>query len=303
MPISFIVPAFNCEKTLAETLRSICRTNISHGDELIIVNDGSTDSSLKIAEKFANKYSYIRLYSHEKNKGGASARNTAVSYAQNPLIFCLDSDNILMEHTVAPLKNFLLEKGADIAAFQCCFYFKDFPQNITHRWEFRPGITTLSDCFASEIVPNSSGNYLFTRKSWELVGGYPLDSRAFDAWGFGVRQLANECKMIVLEGFGYLHRYGYQSYWVREQSKGDNSILARALIEPYLDRLDEESLGYINTSPGREIWFDNLRERPLRLKGFPIGIGGNAVEGSVRLNISLKYKIADLVHAILLKRD
>ena len=72
--ISFIVPAFNCEKYLYDCVDSIIKQKLK-SIEIIIINDGSTDNTLKIAEMIQEKYpSIIRVFS-KKNGGAASARN------------------------------------------------------------------------------------------------------------------------------------------------------------------------------------------------------------------------------------
>lgn len=276
--ISFIVPAFNCAQTVEETIYSIIDDNIEEGDEIIIVDDGSTDNTRDVLERLQNIHPIIRLIHHSRNKGGASARNTAVDNATNPLIFCLDSDNVLIKGTVKKLKAFLIEQNADIAAFERLYFFKTVKSEITHEWIFRSGLITLADALSSEITPISSGNYLYSKSSWYEANGYPLFSRALDAWGFGLRQLGTGHKMVVLENSGYFHRYGHTSYWVREQSGGDTSKLAFQLLSPFINLLDEESILYLLNQQSRNSWFENLRSRPLRLLGQPHGKGGVAID-------------------------
>lgn len=85
--ISYIIPAFNCEKTILEAVNSIYKKNFIDGDELIIVNDGSTDNTKKILEKIKKTHDSVKIFTHLKNKGGGSARNTAVNNSKNNLIF------------------------------------------------------------------------------------------------------------------------------------------------------------------------------------------------------------------------
>lgn len=278
--ISFIVPCYNCSQTIAETLDSILDTNLELDDEIILVDDGSTDATRSLLESYRERFPFIKLISHPKNRGGAYARNTAVENAKNPLIFCLDSDNVLEENSIKQLKYYLISSNADIAAFQCLYFFRTTKCEVTHKWVFNSGSITLGDSLSSEITPISSGNYLFTKASWESAGGYPLFSRALDAWGFGLRQLGTGHKMIVLEKTGYFHRYGHPSYWVREQSKGDTSILALQLLAPFIGKLEDETLLYILSSEARNNWFENLRKRPLKLNGEPLGSGGMAIDSA-----------------------
>ena len=76
---SIIVPAFNVQETLAETLRSLLAQTYS-GYEIIIVDDGSTDASSRIASEFLHepKVRVIR----QPNRGLAGARNTGIAAAK-----------------------------------------------------------------------------------------------------------------------------------------------------------------------------------------------------------------------------
>lgn len=89
--ISIIVPVYNSEKTLERCISSIL--DQSFGDfELIIVNDGSTDSSYGIIEQYAKKDSRIHPI-HKSNGGVSSARNTGLNEARGEYIIFCDSDD------------------------------------------------------------------------------------------------------------------------------------------------------------------------------------------------------------------
>src|ERR1700731_2316616 len=112
--ISFFIPAYNCSKTIAESVDSIMETNFTDGDELIIVNDCSNDNTLEVLRELKEKYPAIVIIEHSRNKGGAAARNTAVENAKHELLFCLDADNVLVPLSIAPLKKYLIDNKADV---------------------------------------------------------------------------------------------------------------------------------------------------------------------------------------------
>lgn len=261
--ISFVIPAYNCIRTIGDSLDSIIRDNFELGDEIIITDDASTDSTYQFIQKnYLSQNPAIKLLRHKHNMGGAAARNTCVKNAINPLIFCLDSDNILISGSVKKLKNFLVENIFDVVSFQKLHYFQSDIHKVTHRWIFQDGETSLQDCLASHIVPPASGNYLYTKASWKAVGGYPEFSKALDAWGFGIRQLAHGFKMSVLKDTGYFHRYGHESYWCRENIAERNSIIAALVLEPYKKLLANDSWSYIHSEAGKN-WFGDLEKMPL----------------------------------------
>lgn len=276
--ISFIMPAYNCCETVEESVNSIVNGNYCHRDEIVIVNDCSTDMTGNVLQTLKGKYPFITVLDHPRNKGGAAARNTAVEHAANPLIFCLDSDNILVPGSVCKLKEYLLTHGADIASFQELHYFKGDVAEVTHKWVFREGLVSLADCLAGHIVPGASGNYMYTKQSWLWAGGYPEFAGALDAWGLGFRQLATGAKMVVMPDSFYYHRYGHESYWVRDSRRGKVSMTALQIMIPFLELLYDGDVDYIMGRWGRQRWFDCLDKRPLRVKSGVVGKTGKAVD-------------------------
>jgi glycosyltransferase involved in cell wall biosynthesis len=89
MKISFVVPLFNAEKTIAKTLDSLSK--VDYDDyEVIVVDDCSTDSSIEIAKKYN-----CRILHKDEKSGAAGARNLGVEQATGDLIFFIDSDILI----------------------------------------------------------------------------------------------------------------------------------------------------------------------------------------------------------------
>jgi glycosyltransferase involved in cell wall biosynthesis len=282
--ICFIVPAYNCENTIVETVESIFHNNFIDGDEIVIVNDCSTDLTSEILNMLKDKYNIIKIIEHTRNKGGAATRNTAVENAASNLIFCLDSDNILKPGSIQPLKELLLSEIADVASFGSLFYFMDDIRAVTHKWVYREGVITLEDSLAGFVFPGASGNYLYTKESWKKAGGYPEFAGALDTWGFGFRQLATGSKMIVLPDSFYYHRYGHESYWIRDSAQGKISTTAFQIILPFIDLINSEDIEYIMGVQGKLIWFDNMNVHPIKFKSGKIGKSGRVVNNTSLLN-------------------
>jgi glycosyltransferase involved in cell wall biosynthesis len=280
--ISFIMPAYNCSETVEEAVESIFRGNLLPGGEVIIANDCSTDGTDAVLEQLASTHPEITVLTHDENRGGGAARNTAVSAARHPVIFCLDSDNVLVPESVPQLLRHLIDTGSDVSSFGEVRYFRRSDPEITHKWVFKSITYTLAECLANKRVPGASGNYIFTRESWDRAGGYPEAAGALDAWGFGLRQVATGSKMTVLEGTGYLHRHGYPSYWVRDRHKGDLDLKAYSILQPFLHLLKDADAVYVQSAKGRRRWFTDLEKRPLHLKGAPPTPLAKRVERALR---------------------
>lgn len=262
--VTIIVPAFNCESTILESLKSIKPAGKSIS-EVIICNDGSNDSTKKIVESFISfqKHDSIEYHiiDHEYNEGGAAARNTAAEKAKNNWIFCLDSDNILMPNSIDYLFRKTKENPEyEVFSFRKIIFFVDFFNMFkvhTHEWIFPPGRYNVQDHLNNTESPGASGNYLFSKSAWEKVGKYRVNSRSLDSWCLGFDFLNNNIGMYVTEnpGFSYYHRYGIDSYWVRESKKKDISSLAEKLIiESKPDIIQKVNLEKMNL----ENWFFKL---------------------------------------------
>lgn len=261
--ISFFIPAYNYEEYIKESVASIMNGNFEDGDELIIVNDCSTDNTARTLEELKIKYPEIKVINHIRNRGGAVARNTAIRNTKNEILFCLDADNILVPGSIKKLKEFMISSKADVVAFEEMRYFRGDAKNITGKWKFK-GEITLEYYLSGQDHPGYGGNYMFTKQSWLRAGGYP-EGNWLDTWGFGLRQVATGSKMMIMPDSYYYHRHGHNSYWNREHKKSIVSLEVLKVLIPFLDLIDERDVNYIMGPRGRYIWFERLAKHPLRL--------------------------------------
>ena len=115
--LSIIVPVYNVEKYLSKCLDSLLVQGISISDyEIIIVNDGSTDRSLVIAESYCQTNSNIRVIS-QSNKGLGGARNTGIRSSEGKYLFFVDSDDTIQKNTLKPLLEFMESKKLEVLRF------------------------------------------------------------------------------------------------------------------------------------------------------------------------------------------
>lgn len=91
--VSVITPAYNCARTIRETIESVMNQTISDW-EMLIVDDCSTDDTVKVVTEYAQKDDRIKLICMEKNSGSATARNAAIGCAKGRYIALLDSDDL-----------------------------------------------------------------------------------------------------------------------------------------------------------------------------------------------------------------
>lgn len=106
--VSILIPAYNSELWISDAVESALSQTWPH-KEIIIVNDGSTDSTLDVAKRFESKH--VKVVSQE-NGGASSARNTALRYAQGNYIQWLDADDLLAPDKLSQQLG-EVENGAD----------------------------------------------------------------------------------------------------------------------------------------------------------------------------------------------
>ncbi len=109
MKISFILPVFNVEKYLVECIESLLNQTVKDF-EIILVDDGSTDSSGGICDEYQNKYENIHCI-HQENAGVAVARNVGLRESSGEWIFFVDSDDVVSKDLIKQCIKYLNSKN------------------------------------------------------------------------------------------------------------------------------------------------------------------------------------------------
>ena len=107
--VSVIVPAYNAQQFIGETLRSIMRQSYPHL-EIIVTDDGSIDRTAKIVKEAIIKDKRIRLL-HQPNRGVAAARNLAIKQSRGDFIAPVDADDICFPDKIGKLSEKLRNAG------------------------------------------------------------------------------------------------------------------------------------------------------------------------------------------------
>lgn len=112
--LTVVVPTYNAEKYLVKNLNSLCVEEVLSEIEVIIVNDGSTDSSINIANKYAEKYPDSYKVITKENGGHGSGINCGIKYAQGYYFKVLDADDWVDKNALKNLVNYLKVCDDDI---------------------------------------------------------------------------------------------------------------------------------------------------------------------------------------------
>lgn len=187
--ISIVVPAYNVEKFIGEALQSI-KDQTKAPDELIIINDGSTDNTLSIADSYSFPFTYQVL--SIENGGQGNARNIGANLASSEYIYYFDSDDVLDKNFIKNIKRAIKENNRpDIILFsgesfndsdyqgkRWVDYSRGFSGYFQNRIDFLDTALKHSGLFCSPCL------YVSKKKLWGEAGvkfgsGYLEDEAIF----------------------------------------------------------------------------------------------------------------------------
>jgi len=144
--ISIITPNYNSEKFISQSIDSVIYQTYTNW-EMIIVDDASTDSSVKIIKKFQAKEDRIKLIKINKNSGPAVARNKGIEIAKGNFIAFLDSDDFWLAFKLEEQVTFMLEN--DIS-FSFSSYF--LMNNETKKKVSAKEVITYKDLLKNNFI-------------------------------------------------------------------------------------------------------------------------------------------------------
>jgi len=126
MRFTVITAVYNSEKYLAESIESVINQDFGFEEnvQLILVDDGSSDSSKSIALKYQKKYPNNILVLSKENGGVASARNMGLEHAEGEFVNFLDSDDRFCTNTLSVIDEFLSRNDVDVVSMPLKFFDK-----------------------------------------------------------------------------------------------------------------------------------------------------------------------------------
>ena len=150
--ISIIVPVYNVEKYLEKCLNSLVNQTYKNL-EIICVNDGSPDGSLKILEEFSKRDTRVKIVSQE-NQGLSGARNTGLKHVKGEYVAFLDSDDWIDENAFESALNYSISHNADIV---CWTYVREFTTKSIRKNIFEEDIVVFEGENLHEIQRRQFG--------------------------------------------------------------------------------------------------------------------------------------------------
>jgi len=210
--VSVIIPVYNIEKYLMECLESIAAQTLE-GIQVLLIDDGSTDSSGELCRSFVAEHPNFEYY-HKENGGTASARNVGLSHARGEYIGFVDSDDWIEPEMFETMYRTAKESNADI--LYCKMHglmdYIDLPQGIYDRKKMRETIFPA-------ILPHVVESGTFRTVDWGncsrlyrrvLVHGKNIrfyeQSRRCEDFAFSVECAIHAARYCVLDA-GELYHY------------------------------------------------------------------------------------------------
>ena len=239
--ISIIVPVYNVESYLKECLESI-RQQTFTDIEVILVNDGSTDGSREICERYCEKDIRFRLINQE-NQGQSVARNRGVKESVGQFIMFVDSDDVINTNVLEVLLPYM-KTDVDIVECRMTRKKEEFFLNKTSTIVFEGNSKeAILNCIAFKEVKYCAFKKLYRR---EIVQKIPfLEGYIYEDVFTGINYLKHIRKIVVIDYIGYYYRVHANSTMTKSFNEKDLDIfkVGNQLIDSFKD--DENMLPYI----------------------------------------------------------
>lgn len=201
--VSIIVPIYNAEKYLDSCIQSVLRQTYTNW-ELILIDDGSTDKSGRIAEEYGFADERITVF-HQKNLGVSLARNQGIDEATGNYVVFLDADDELIEDCLAKTVNIAEETNADVVAGRSCENQELFQDRII--WT---GAEALENSLKDHLITYSACAKLIRR---EFIGKtrFTPDIRINEDSYFVFQLLCKQNVFVLTNDVIYFYRANSES--------------------------------------------------------------------------------------------
>lgn len=203
--VSVIIPAYNAEKTILETIESLQEQTLSDF-EIIVINDGSTDRTIELLSALSDPR--LKVFSYE-NGGLPTARNRGISHATGEFISFIDADDLWTSDKLqAQIEALQVHPEAGVAYSWTAFINES--SQFLYAWE---PIYFEGDIYPEILLQNfiSSGSNILVRKQFiEQAGLFDPSLKSAEDWDYYIR-LAALCPFVVVPKYQILYRRSSQS--------------------------------------------------------------------------------------------
>lgn len=243
MDISVIIPIYNVEEYLSECLDSVLNQTKDH-IEVIMIDDGSTDSSGEIAREYASKYEDWHYY-YIENGGLGHARNYGVPKATGKYIIFLDSDDVVTEDAYEKMFDLAEKNNSEFAICNVArFNSQDsWPSNLHRKFFEKMDVNAQITKDLELIYDTTSWNKLILRSFW-LENGFQFpENILYEDIPVTIPMHYRAKNVSVVNSVGYLWRVREGNSKSITQSTTDlKNLQDRIAILKMLDKFFEENV-------------------------------------------------------------
>lgn len=215
--ISIIIPVYNIEKYIERCILSVVNQTITDF-ELLLINDGSTDSSYEICHKWAQKDSRIKVISKE-NGGVSSARNLGLDSAKGDYIFFLDGDDWIREDCLEKLLSHMTSETELVISDYEEVNDEGYQSTLVLQHKHYDGklskLDAIRDVYESQIYPKVIWGKLYRKYLWDNIRfnhmAYSEDTYAM----FQILELTEHIYSLDEPLYYYLQRGGSASHQLK----------------------------------------------------------------------------------------
>ncbi|MBE6458866.1 MAG: glycosyltransferase [Alphaproteobacteria bacterium] len=195
--ISVIIPCFNAEQYIAECLDSVLGQTFNDY-EVIIIDDGSTDASLKIIQTYVAKYNHFKLIK-QLNKGVVYARNKGISLAVGKYIYPLDADDVIMPKCLERLHSIITSTNNRVVGSEVLLFGKKSGLFLQPKFSKYEMYGIHENCVVSS---------LFYKEDFEHFGGYRTEFNGYggDDMDYWLNYIDKNLPMYRLKEVLFMYR-------------------------------------------------------------------------------------------------
>ena len=200
--ISVIIPAYNAEHTIEETIHSVLNQTFTDF-ELIVIDDGSKDRTVELAQAIQDDRINVIPY---ENGGVATARNRGITHAQGEYISFLDHDDLWTRDKLETQLQGLETYPKAGVAYSWTLYMHNEAGNL--RYSPAPAVQHAGNIYTQLLMRNfieSGSNILARRETIQAVGGFDSSPKNCEDWDYYLR-LAENWEYVVVPAYQILYR-------------------------------------------------------------------------------------------------
>ena len=209
--ISFIIPIYNCASYIEDCLHSIISQNIPQ-KEIILINDGSTDTTQAICTSYATKYDFIHLI-EQKNAGTSSARNRGLEIATGDYVWFVDSDDMIADGIIPMIMPYLSENVEII----CFNHIERTAYSDINKMTFHSVEKCSAISFLEKGLPGYLWNKIFRKDIVENIR-FLEGTKNIEDFLFCIEAISDANFIVCLPEVGYIYNCTNQTSTSRNKN-------------------------------------------------------------------------------------